>query len=157
VPEADETFQVNLSGVTGASVADGQAIGTIRNDDAGGGGGGGDGGTPALSIDNVSITEGNSGTKQMVFTVSLSAAASGNVSYNIATSNGTATTGNNDYVASSLTGQVIPAGQTSKTFSVTVNGDTTVESNERVRVNVSGVVGATVADGLGIGTILNDD
>jgi PKD repeat protein len=154
VAEPDETFKVNLSNVTGATVADAQAIGTIRNDDGGGGGGGG---TPSLSIDDVAVTEGNSGTKLMVFTISLSAAAPGNVSYNIATSNGTATTGNNDYVASSLSNQVISAGQTSKTFSVTINGDTAVESNERVRVNVSGVVGATVADGLGIGTITNDD
>ena len=152
--EPDETFVVNLSAVTGASVADAQAIGTIRNADAGGGGGGG---TPTLSINDVAMTEGNSGTKQFVFTVQLSHAAAGNVTYSIATANGTASTANNDYVASSLVGQVIPAGQTTKSFSVTVNGDTALESNERVRVNVSSVVGATVLDGLGIGTITNDD
>jgi len=156
VAEPDETFKVTLSNVTGASVADGQATGTIRNDDAGGGGGGGGGGTPSLSINDVSVTEGNTGTKQMVFTVKLSAAAAGNVTYSIATANGTASS-SSDYVASSLAGQVISAGQTSKTFSVTVNGDTLVETSERVRVNISNVVGATVADALGIGTITNDD
>jgi serine protease len=156
--EPDETFKVSLSNVTGATLADAQAVGTIRNDDGGSGGGGdGSGGTPSLRIDDVSIAEGDSGTRQLAFTVSLSAAAAGNVSYNIATANGTATAANNDYVAASLVGQVIPAGQTSKTFSVTVNGDTTVERSERVRVNVSGIVGATIADALGIGTILNDD
>jgi PKD repeat protein len=156
VPEPDESFKVTLSAVTGASVADAQAIGTITNDDSGGGGGGG-GGTPSLSINDVSVAEGNSGTKQMVFTVKLSAASTGSVTYNIATTNGTASTANNDYVASSLSGEVIPAGQTSKTFSVTVNGDTAAETNERVRINVTGVVGATVAAALGIGTITNDD
>jgi PKD repeat protein len=149
VSEPDETFNVTLSNVTGATVADGQAVGTIQNDD-------GATGSATLSIGDISATEGNSGTKQFVFTVSLSQAAATDVSYNIATSGGTATAGS-DYVASSLAGQVIPAGQTSKTFSVTVNGDTVVETNERIRVSVTGVTGATLLDGLGIGTITNDD
>jgi hypothetical protein len=136
--------------VTGASVADGQAVGTIRNDDAGSSG-------PSLSINNVTLSEGNSGTKLATFTVQLSQAASGTVSYNIATADGTATVAGADYVASSLTGQSIPAGQLSKTFSVTVNGDTTVETNERFKVNLSNVTGAAVADAQGIGTITNDD
>ena len=147
--EPDETFNVTLSNVTGATVADGQAVGTIQNDD-------GATGSATLSIGDVTAAEGNSGTKQFVFTVSLSQAAATDVSYNIATSGGTATAGS-DYVASSLNGQVIPAGQTSKTFSVTVNGDTVVETNERIRVSVSGVSGASLLDGLGIGTITNDD
>jgi len=150
--EPDETLNVTLSNVTGATVADGQAVGTISNDDGGGGGGG----TPSLSIGNVTLAEGNSGTKQFVFTVQLSAASASNVTYNIATANGTATSGS-DYVAASANGEVIPAGQTSKTFSVTVNGDTAVETNERFKVNVSGVVGATVIDSQGIGLITNDD
>ncbi len=146
--EPDETFTVTLSAVTGASVADGQAIGTIRNDDAAS--------SPMLSVGNVSLTEGNSGTKLATFTISLSQAAAGSVSYSIATANATATAGS-DYVASSLVGQVIPAGQLSKTFSVTVNGDTTLEGSERFRVNLSGVSGAGVADAQGVATIQNDD
>ena len=152
VSEPDETFKVTLSGVTGATVTDGQATGTIKNDDSGGGGGG----SAQLSINDVSVAEGNSGTKQLVFTVKLSQALSTNVTYNIATANGTASS-SSDYVASSLAGQVITAGQTTKTFSVTVNGDTAVETNERIKVNVSSVSGATVLDSLGIGTITNDD
>jgi serine protease len=149
--EPDETFNVALSNVTGATVADGSAVGTIINDDAGGGGG-----TPSLSIANVTSAEGNSGSKAFVFTVKLSAPASGNVTYNIATTNGTAMAGS-DYVAASASAQVIPAGQTSKTFTVNVNGDTTLETNERFRVNVTGVTGATVGDGLAVGIITNDD
>jgi serine protease len=143
--EPDETFFVNISGVNGALVADSQAVGTIQNDDL-----------VNLSIGDVSVTEGNSGTKLATFTVTLSSASTSNVTYDIATANGTAIAGS-DYVASSLTGQVIPAGQLSKTFSVTVNGDTTVETNERFRVNVSNVSGATVVKGSATGTIVNDD
>ena len=58
-------------------------MGTIRNDDA----------APALSIDDVTVTEGNSGTTNAVFTVSLSAAYPLAVTVNYATANGTATAG----------------------------------------------------------------
>ena len=147
-PEPDETFVVNLSNAVGATIADGQATGTISNDDAVA--------TPTLSIADASVTEGNTGTKTLSFTVSLSAAASGTVSYNIATSNGTATAGS-DYVASSLTGQTIAAGTTSKTFAVTINGDTTNEPNETFNVTLTNVTGATLGDGAAVGTITNDD
>jgi PKD repeat protein len=150
--EPNETFNVTLSNVTGATVADGSAVGTIVDDDGGGGGGG----TPSLSIANITATEGNSGAKAFVFTVKLSAASTSNVTYNIATANGTAMAGS-DYVAASASGQVIPPGQTSKTFTVNVNGDTTLETNERFKVNVTGVTGATVLDSQGIGIITNDD
>ena len=51
----------------------------------------------------------------------------------------------------------IPAGQTTATFSVTVNGDTTAELNETVLVNLISPTNATIADGQGSGTIVNDD
>jgi hypothetical protein len=104
----------------------------------------------------VSITEGNSLTKQATFTLTLSAPATVPVTYNIATTNGTAVAPG-DYVAKSLTGQSIPAGNTSATFAVTIRGDTTVEANETFLVNVTGVTGATLGDGQAIGTITNDD
>jgi hypothetical protein len=154
VPEPDETFFVTLSGVTGATVADGQAVGTIRNDDGGGGGGGGT--PPNMTIANVTTVEGNSGSKQAVFTVKLSSPAPANVTYSIATADGTAKAGS-DYVAASATSQVISAGQSSKTFSVTINGDTTYESTERFKVNISGVTGAVLTDAQGVGIISNDD
>ncbi|MFT3807111.1 Calx-beta domain-containing protein [Arenimonas sp.] len=148
VTEPDETFQVDVTNVVGATLGDGQAVGTITNDDGAV--------APAMSIADVSISEGNSGTKIATFTVTLSAAASTAVTYDIATSNGTATAGS-DYVASSLTGQSITAGQTSKTFSVTINGDTTVESDESFTVTLSNAAGATIGDGSAVGTITNDD
>jgi hypothetical protein len=148
VSEPDETFLVNVTNVAGATLGDGQAVGTITNDDAAA--------TPTLSIADASVSEGNSGTKTLTFAVSLSPAASGTVTYNIATSNGTATSGS-DYVASSLTGQTISAGATSKAFVVTINGDTTTEPNETFNVTLSSVSGATLGDGSAVGTITNDD
>ncbi|MFA6985157.1 MAG: Calx-beta domain-containing protein [Arenimonas sp.] len=147
--EPNETFLVDVSNVVGATVADGQAVGTIVNDDGGAT-------TPSLSIADVSISESNSGTKVATFTITLSGTSANAVSYDIATANGTATAGS-DYVASSLAGQSIAAGGTSKAFAVTINGDTVVESNETFTVTVTNVVGATVADGMATGTISNDD
>jgi uncharacterized protein len=111
-----------------------------------------------LSVNDVSISEGNSGTSIATFTVSLSAPApTGGVTFDIATADGTATIVNSDYVANTLTAQTIAAGSTTYTFNVTVNGDTALESNETFFVNVTNAVGATVADGQGLGTIQNDD
>ena len=143
--EANETFSVIVSSVVGAAVSDGVAVGTILNDDG-----------PTLSIADVSIAEGNSGTKLATFTVKLSKASASAVTYNIATANGSAAAGT-DYVASSLSAQSIAAGVLSKTFVVTLNGDVTVEANETFKVTASSVVGATVFDGVALGTILNDD
>jgi len=144
--EPNETFTVSVSNVVGASVSDGQAMGTIKNDDC-----------YCLSIANVTISEGNSGAKQATFTVRLSQAAPGNVTYNIATADSTASSSSGDYVASSLVGQSISAGQLSKAFNVAINGDTVVETNERFKVNISNVAGATVSDAQAVGTINNDD
>lgn len=147
--ETDETYTVTVSGVTGATVTDGRATGTITNDDVAVP-------PPALSIADVSITEGNSGTKQAVFTVLLSKPAPATVTYSIATANGTATAGS-DYVARSLTAQTIAAGASSASVAIVINGDAAVEANETFTVTVSAVTGATVADGQAMGTIVNDD
>lgn len=146
--EPDETFFVNVTNVSaGVTVDKGQGVGTILNDD-----------TPTLSIDDVTVTEGDSGTTAATFTVSLSAPAGpGGVTFDIATADGTATVANGDYVARSLTGQTIAAGDSSYTFAVTVNGDTAFEPDETFLVNVANVSGAVVGDAQGVGTISNDD
>lgn len=145
--EANETVVLTLAAGTGYAVgAPASATGTILDDDQ-----------PALSISDVILNEGDSGTTAFTFTVSLNAAAGpGGVSFDIATANGTATAGS-DYVAQALTGQTIAAGSSSATFTVLVNGDTLHEPNETFFATVSNVTGATVADGQGTGTIVNDD
>ncbi|MGB8635670.1 MAG: lamin tail domain-containing protein [Rhodanobacteraceae bacterium] len=120
--------------------------------------GGGSGIT--LSIGNVSASEGDSGTTDFTFTVTLSAAApAGGVTFDIATADDTATTADNDYVANALTSQTIAAGNTTYDFIVVVNGDTTVEPDEQFSVNVSNIAGTGVStsSASATGTIKNDD
>src|SRR5204863_5816284 len=105
--------------------------------------------------DNVSVTEGNTGTTNAVFTVTLSAASSQTVTVDFATADGTATAGS-DYVANSGT-LTFNSGDITKTITVVVNGDTLNETNETFFVNLSNAVNATIADGQGLGTITNDD
>lgn len=112
---------------------------------------------PNLSINDVTLLEGNSGTTTASFTVTLSAPApAGGVTFDIATADGTATAGS-DYLGQSLTSQTIPAGSSTYVFSVTVNGDVTSEPDETFFVNVTNITGANLVDGQGIGTITNDD
>ncbi|MBU0866150.1 MAG: putative Ig domain-containing protein [Alphaproteobacteria bacterium] len=145
--EPHETVIITLASGAGYTVgAPNSATGTILNDDF-----------PSVAVDSVTIAEGNSGTTNAVFTVGLSApAAAGGVTFDIATFNGTATAGQ-DYVANSQTGVVIPAGATSATFTVVVNGDLLNEANETFTVRIANVVGAFVNGQQGTGTITNDD
>ena len=114
------------------------------------------GGTPTLTINDVSLSEGDAGTTTFTFTVHLSAVSASDVMFDIATADGTATQPS-DYTAKSLFAQTIPANSQDYTFDVLVNGDTTAEPNETFFVNVTNVAGAIVGDGQGTGTILNDE
>jgi Metallo-peptidase family M12B Reprolysin-like/Calx-beta domain len=143
--EANETFFVNLSAPTGATIFDSQGVGTILNDDP-----------PALRITNVSKAEGNSSVTAFVFTVTMSAPKTTAVTVNHATANGTAVAPG-DYTARPLTQLTFAAGEVSKALTVNVTGDAGVEANETFAVNLSSPVGATIADSQGLGTILNDD
>jgi len=110
----------------------------------------------SVSINDVSITEGNSGTKLATFTLTRDG---GTLAFDVGytTSNGTATTGNKDYVATSGV-RHFAENENSLTISVVIKGDTKVEANETFSVNLSNATnGATIADGHGIGTIVNDD
>ena len=83
---------------------------------------------PSLSVADATVTEGNSGTSDLAFTVTLSAAATSPVTVAYATANGTATAGS-DYAASAGT-LTFAAGETSKVVHVQVTGDSVVEANE---------------------------
>jgi hypothetical protein len=108
-----------------------------------------------LSVDDVTIIEGNAGTAATVFTITLSAAAASPVTVNYATADGTALAGT-DYLAAAGT-LTFAAGQTTKTVTVTVNGDTTVEPAETFSLGLSAPGAATIAKASGTGTITNDD
>jgi hypothetical protein len=145
VLEADETFVLNLSSPVNATIARAQAVGTILNDE----------GLPSLTIADTSVTEGNSGTVNTVFNVTLSASSPQTVTVNYATADGTATAGS-DYTAKSGTLTFLP-GTTAATITVTVNGDTTIEPSETFTVTLSSPLNATIARAQATGTIVNDD
>ncbi len=112
---------------------------------------------PNLFINDVSTSEGNSGTTNFNFTVSLSSPAPvGGVTFDISTQDNTAANPS-DYVSQTLTGQTIPAGNLSYSFTVAVNGDISIEPTESFFVNITNVTGATATDGQGQGIIQNDD
>jgi len=145
--ETDETFTVELSSPSDLTLGTYTATGTIRNDDF-----------PVVSLSPaaVNVTEGNSGTTNAVFTVSLSRAAASPVTVKWATNNGTATAGS-DYTSGIGTLTFAP-GVTSQTFSVAVAGDTATEPDETFTVELVQPVGLTFGSTTrSTVTIRNDD
>ena len=110
---------------------------------------------PAVSIGDVSVFEGNTGTRSAGFLLTISPMTSSAVTVAYSTANGTAVAGS-DYDAVSGT-VTIPAGRTTWAVYVTVRGDRKREGDEVFSVNLSSPGGATIADGQGVGTIRNDD
>lgn len=144
--EATEQFFANLSSPTNATLADAQGTGTIQNDD----------GTSSLTINNVAVTEGNVGTTDAIFTVTLSPASGQTVTVLAQTAPGNATDGV-DYTGLPLTTLTFAPGATSQTVTVAVIGDTLPESVENFAVNLSTATNATITDAQGVGTITDDD
>ncbi|MEB3295115.1 MAG: glycoside hydrolase family 9 protein [Synechococcales bacterium] len=146
--EANETFFVNLTSPTNATIGDSQGIATIQNDDV-------TAVLPSLTIGDVTVTEGNSGTTNAIVTVNLSAASTQTITVNFASANRTAIAGA-DYNA--VSGRLTFApGVRSQTIAIPVIGDTTVESSEAFVIDLSGAVGATIADAQALVTILDND
>jgi len=153
--ELDQTFKITLSTPTHASITDGEAVGTIKNDDA----------KPTLSIGDVALAEGNAGTTNFVFTVTRTGATEVDATAGFATAPGTtnpATAGSGtctgaDYqTAANGTVTVLAANSTS-TITVLVCGEAVYELNQTFKVTLSSPVNADIADGEGVGTITNDD
>ena len=147
--ENTETFLVNLANAAGALLDPANAVGagTIRNDDK----------APKLSINSVKVKEGGSDTTDAVFTLTLSAASDLPVNVKVATQDGTAKAADGDYEPLVDASVTIPAGETKQTVTIWVNSDTKHEANETFSVRLASPEGATIARGVGIGTILNYD
>ena len=143
--EPDETLTLQLSNAVNAaiSVSSNPSVVLILDDDP----------APAISVNDVTVMEGDSGTTDAVFTLSLSSASGRQVNVNFATANGTATAGV-DYQSATGTVTFNP-GETSKPVTVVVNGDVLNEPNEFFFVNLSNASNATLADSQGLGTIIN--
>lgn len=148
--ESDETFSLNLKNAVNATFEANIGIGTIQDDDI----------PevlplPSLSINDVSLEEGDSGTSIFQFTVSLSEPSSETIAVDFATVDNFALSGE-DYQP--LTGTLtLEPGDTSSLISIEVIGDVEDESDENFFVDLTNPVNATLTDAQGIGTILNDD
>jgi hypothetical protein len=144
--EGNETFLLVLHNPVGGLVADDRGIGTILNDDY------------SLRINDYGVTEGHTGTVTATFTVTRSGAPNGSSSVQFATGP-TAfnpATADSDYQSTSGTVS-FAAGETSKTISVVVFGDRIGEANEGYVVNLSNPTNATISDGQGVGSIVDDE
>ena len=118
-PEADETFNVTISNVVGATIGDGTGSGPSSTT------------TPSTCPSTTSPSpRATPGRRRPFHRAALPPALSGGVTFDIATADGTATVANSDYVAIPVTGVTIPEGQTQYAFDVLVNGDATDESTE---------------------------
>jgi hypothetical protein len=146
--EAPETVNLTLSNAQGSGDIGAQSTATLTIND--------NDPPPSLSINDVSVTEGNSGTVNAVFTVTLSAISGQTVTVNYQTANGTATAPS-DYTAIPSTLLTFASGETTKTITVSVKGDTLAEIDETFFINLSGSTNATVSDNQGVGTIVSDD
>ena len=165
MPESDEGVSLVFSNPTpsGVIIASGNfASGLIVDDD-----------TPTLTIDSPRVAEGNAGTRDLTFTVTLSpAAASQQVTAVWSDAGGGTAESGTDYTALAGGTLTFAAGETSKTIAVPVRGDPTIEPNETVRVEIGnamiasgtittvyirGADGDIAANATGVGTITNDD
>ncbi len=150
IDEPNETLTLTLGTPTGnvEIVAVSSTDFTILDDDA----------TPTVTINDVTLAEGNAATTAFNFSVQLSNPSSIDVTVNFATADDSATVLDNDY-ATQTASVMFPAGSSvAQLISVLVNGDTDFEPNETFFVNLTGVTpNATIADNQGLGTINNDD
>ena len=142
--ENPETVLLTLSNPTnGATVADGQGVGTISNDDA----------APRFSINNPSVSEGGN----LNFNVTKSGQTALTHAVTFSTANGSAAAGS-DYTARPSVTLTFPPSRTSRTAAVVTTEDAAAEPDETVLGNLSNPTGgAVIADNQGVGTILNDD
>jgi chitinase len=144
IPEPDETVFLDLSLPKNVTIADGHAVGTII-----------DKGPVGISVSDAQVIEPNRGSVNMSFTISLTKPSVSAVKVSFATADLTATAPA-DYTAK--TGTVsIRAGHTSIVVNVSVKGDTLVEGNEIFVLQLSHPIGGVIVDGLGAGTIIDND
>jgi hypothetical protein len=133
--ESTETFSLVLSNPSWALVTDGTGVASITDDDP----------LPVVAIGDASVEEGDSGTRNVAFPVTLSAPSGRSVSVQWSSS-----TGGSGTVS-------FPAGSTSGTASVPVTGDTTKEADQTFTVTLATPVAATLGRSVATGTVLDDD
>lgn len=144
VPEANEHILVQMDHPMGLTIVDGSGTGVILDDDI-----------PTLTIDDVTAAEGTGGPTGFHFTVALSEPSTVDV-YVSATPTAGSAMAATDWQGLPQLVQFAP-GETSHDVVVSVVGDGTPEADETFTVELSDADYATIADGTGLGTIVNDD
>ena len=146
--EVDESLSLNLTLPAGSSatIADAQGAGTITDDDG-----------PTISVNDVTVAEGDAGTTAATFSVTLSAASVQPVTVRATTTNDTALAPGDFTALAADAAVTIPIGSTTGTLTVVVVGDRTDEADERFRVTLSAPQGGALSDNIGLGTITDDD
>ena len=144
--EPDETLFITLSNAVGGAISAGLAVGTILNDDP----------FPTLFIEDVTVVEGDSGSTQAMFSVTLSAPSGQAIQVDYSTFDGTAVAGI-DYLALAPSVLLFPPGQTSAMVSVTVIGDPRIEPDETMFVCLTNAVNVTLSRTCATGLLRNDD
>jgi predicted outer membrane repeat protein len=142
--ESDETFVFNLSSAQNATLVDAQGLVTIDDDDG-----------PTLAVSSPSVLEGNAGTTQAGFTLSLSAPSVQPVTVGYLTTDGTASVGQ-DYQLTSGT-VTFATGTTGQSVNVPVIGDVLDEPNETFYLSLGPVTDATPVASSIQATIQDDD
>ena len=147
--EPDESFTVNLSNATGANLLTSSAAATILDDD----------GLLSIAADSTSLNEANSGTTQFSFTVTRTGSASVTSTVDFSVSG----TGIDPAVATDFAGTfpngsvTFAPGETTKTITISVSADTTIEANETFTVTLSNPTAAQLLTPSATATIVNDD
>ncbi len=148
IDEEDETVEIALSGATGgATIGTATGTGTIADDEE-----------ASLSIDSPSVAEGDSGTSELVFAVTLAPVSDRRVTVDWADSGGGTAASGDDHEAVAGGTLAFAPGESGRTVTVTVNGDGIDEEDETVEIALSGATGgAAIGTGTGTGTIRDDD
>ena len=147
--ENDETIVLKLSNATNASIASATASGTITDDDDS---------APSLSIATpAAVTEGDSGSTDMVFTVTIAPASGQQVTVDYAVDSTSTATSASDFTALSSSTLTFEAGDISKSLTVSVTGDELDEPDETVVLKLSDAANASIATATATGNITDDD
>ncbi len=147
VPESQETLNLTLSAPTGGAALGANGAAQLYINDA-------DPNYPGTSFSDASVVEGNSGTVNAVFHITVTTHAAV-VTVGYTTTDGTAQAGT-DYQATSGTLTFNP-GETSKDVNVPVIGDTLAEGNEVFFLNSTGLSAGFVNRAPGEAVIIDDE
>jgi Calx-beta domain len=145
IDEVDETVSLTISAATNAVIGTAVAQGLIVDDD----------GVPAITISDAAVTEGNTGTIDAIFVVSMSVTSALTVEVDYVSVGGSAVSGQ-DFLPVTGTLTLTP-GATSGIIRVAVVGDTLREPNENFRVQITAVRNASLLDASGQGKINDND